>query len=103
MPACRYMKENGLAAMLAIKRSAGVAPKVNLRECIIPMPPSSVNKAAHSGFETQMKHHQKSKTGVSMAPQKGLVLQKFLKKIMLDQMAVFSVSLVQIGYLGCLN
>ena len=28
-----YMKENGLAAMLTAKRSAGVIPEVNLREC----------------------------------------------------------------------
>ena len=32
MPAHRYVEENSLAAMLAIKRSAGVAPEVNLRE-----------------------------------------------------------------------
>ena len=29
------------------------------------MPPPSANKAAHSGFETQRRHHQKFKTGVS--------------------------------------
>ena len=29
---------------------------------------SSVNKAAHSGFETQRRRHQKSETGVSVAP-----------------------------------
>ena len=29
------------------------------------------NKAAHSGFETQGRHHQKFKTGVSVASQKG--------------------------------
>ena len=31
MPACRYMEENGSAAMLAAKRSAGVTPEVNLK------------------------------------------------------------------------
>ena len=51
---------------------SGVAPEVNIREYVIP--PPSMNKAAHSGFETQRRRHQKSKTGVSMAPQK--VLQK---------------------------
>ena len=30
----------------------------------------SVYKAAHSGFETQRRHRQKSKRGVSVAPQK---------------------------------
>ena len=34
----------------------------------------------HPGFETQGRHHQKSKTGVSVAPQKGLMSSKnFLK------------------------
>ena len=45
------MEENGLAAMLATKRSAGVTREVNLREDVICMPPPNVNKAAHSGFE----------------------------------------------------
>ena len=41
----------------------------------------SANKAARSGFGTQRRRHQKSKTGVSMAPQKGLISSKiFLKK-----------------------
>ena len=45
------------------------------------MPPPSVNKAGHSGFEIQRKRHQKSKTGVSVVPQKRThVLQKTLKK-----------------------
>ena len=57
--------------MLAAKRSAGVAPEVNFREC--------VNKTAHSGLETQRRHHQKSKTGVSVVPQKGLMSSKMFK------------------------
>ena len=51
------------AAMLAMYTGGGVAPEVNLRECISHTPPQSLNKAAHSGFETQRKHHQKSKQG----------------------------------------
>ena len=36
---------------------------------ILHMPPlKSTDKAAHSGFETQGTHHQKSETGVSVAP-----------------------------------
>ena len=31
-------------------------------------PPPSANKAVHSGFETQRRLHQKSKTGVSVPP-----------------------------------
>ena len=45
------------------------------------MSPLSVDKAVHSGFETQRRRHQKSKTGVSVAPQKGLMFSKiFLGK-----------------------
>ena len=81
MPAHRYMEENGLAAMLTTKRSVGVAPEVMLKECVTHMPPWSMNKAAHSGFETQRRHYRKSKTGVLVAPQKRTyVLQFFLKK-----------------------
>ena len=69
-----------LAAMLAVKRSPGIAPEVNLRECISCMPPPSVNKAVHSGFETQRIHHQKSKTGVSVALQKRTYVFQKLKK-----------------------
>ena len=49
--------------MLATKRSAGVTPQVNLRECVTCMPPLNSNKAAHRGFEAQRRCHQKSKTG----------------------------------------
>ena len=73
MLAHMYVEENGLAAMLASKkRLAGVTPEVNLWEHATCVPLPSVNKAAHSGFETQRKHHQKSKTRVSVAQQKGL-------------------------------
>ena len=82
MPACRYIEENGLAAMLATKRSVGVTPEVNLRECETCMPPPSMNKVSHSGFETQTqrRHDQKSKTGVSVASQKGLMSSKKILK-----------------------
>ena len=73
MPACRYVEEISSAAMLTLKRLAGVAPEVNLRKHVTCMPLPSANKAAYSGFETQ-----KSKTGVSVAPQKRTyVLQTF--------------------------
>ena len=80
MPAHRYIEENGLATLLATKRSAGITQEVNLKEYVICMPQPSVNKAANSGFETQRRCHQKSKTG---APQKGLMPSKilFLKKL----------------------
>ena len=69
-----------LAAMLAGKNLAGVTPEGNLRKRISRTLLSSTNKAAHSGFETQRRRHQKkSKTGVSMAPEHGLMSFKKLK------------------------
>ena len=77
------MEEDGLAAMLAAKRSAGVALEMNVRECVTHMPLPRVNKATHSCFEMQRRHHQKSKTQVSVASQKGFMSSKFFfKKIM---------------------
>ena len=80
MPAHRYMGENDSAAMLAARRSAGVTPEINLKECVTYMPPPSMNKAAHSGCETQRRHQQKSKTRESVVPQKGLMSSNFFKK-----------------------
>ena len=76
MPAHRYVEENGSAAMLATKRLAGVTPEVNFSECVKCMPLPSATKAAHSGFETQGRHHQRSKRGVSVVPQKGCMSYK---------------------------
>ena len=91
MPAYRYVEENGLAAMLTIKRLAVATPEVNLRECVTHTPLPCVNKATHSGFETRgdifysdgfyILHHQKSKIGVPVASQKGLMSSKFFLKI----------------------
>ena len=72
MPVHRYPEENVSAAMLAAKRSPGVAPDVNLRTHVMCIPLPGVNESAHSGFETRRRHYQKSKTGVSVAPQKYL-------------------------------
>ena len=57
IPVHRYMEENGSAAMLATKRSAGVTPEVNFMEYVTCMSVLSTNKAAHSGFETQWRCH----------------------------------------------
>ena len=70
-----------LAAMLAAnKRLAGVTPEVNLREHNTYTTTKS-NKAAHSGFETQRRHHHKSKTGYQWDHQRTYVLQFFFKKV----------------------
>ena len=58
MPVHSYVEENGSAAMLATKRSAGVTPEVNLREHLTCTILPSANKAARSGFETQRRCHQ---------------------------------------------
>ena len=52
MPIRRYIDENGLAAMLVVKRSAGVTLEVNLREHVRYTPPPKANEAAQSRFET---------------------------------------------------
>ena len=70
MPVHRYMKE----------RLAGVTPDVNLGESVTCIPLPSMNKAVYYGFETQGRCHQKSKPGVSVAPQKGLISTKNLKR-----------------------
>ena len=56
--------------------SPGVAPEVNLREHVTGIPLPSVNNAAFAGFETQRRCDQKFKTGLSVAPQKGLIMSK---------------------------
>ena len=58
MPGHRYVEEISLVAMLVAKRLEGVTPEMNLRECVTYTPLPSANKAAHSGFETQRRHHQ---------------------------------------------
>ena len=76
----RYVEEISLAAMLAAKRLAGVTPEVNLMEHVTCTHQPNANKAAFSAFENQRRHHKKSKTGVSVAPQKGRVSSKFFLK-----------------------
>ena len=58
----QYVDQKDSAAILAIKRSVGVADKQGI----------------HPGFETNSRYHQKSETGVLVALQKGL-LQKLMK------------------------
>ena len=60
----------GAGFMLSVRGSKTFTPEVNLREYISCTSLPSVTKVAHSGFETWRRHHQKSKTGVSVTPQK---------------------------------
>ena len=80
MPAYSYVEENGSAAMLASKRLAGVTSQVNLKERETHTSLPIVNKATYSAFKTKRRHHQKSKTVVSVAPQEGLMSSNFFKK-----------------------
>ena len=82
MSATGWIQVKILTTLLAVKRLAGVAPEVNLRNNISCMLLPSTNKVAHLGFETQGRHHQKYKTGVSVAPQKGLISSKNFKRRM---------------------
>ena len=50
--------------------------KKEIRVHVSCTPPPSANKAAHSGFQTQRRCHQKSKTGVSVGRESTYVLQK---------------------------
>ena len=88
MPACRYMEENGLAAIQVTKRLAGITLEVNLREYGTCMSPPSANKAAHSGFETRGDVTISPKQGCQWPHKKGLnILQIFFKsKIRLVQL-----------------
>ena len=73
-----------IPTMLEAKRLPGVAPEVNLRQCVTCTPLPSANNTAHSGFEPQF--YNQFKTEVSVPPQKRTyVLQKlknnFLQKL----------------------
>ena len=76
----RYVEEKGSTAMLAVKRLAGVAPELNLNEHVTDTPLPRANKAAHSGFESQRRHYQKSKRGVTVAYKLDLCPSKIKKK-----------------------
>ena len=71
MPAHRYVEENSLAAL----RSAGVTPEVNLREHVTHSPLPSVNKAAHSGFETPEMSPEIQNRGFSGSTKRTYILQ----------------------------
>ena len=74
---CKCMDRKGLAAMLISIQSAGVTPEVNLR---ITTGKKPHKYGIHNDFETQGKHHQKSKMGVLVTTQRKLVSFKIFKK-----------------------
>ena len=60
----RYVDQKGSAAMQTSIQLTGVTPEVDVRITQA----RKHAKGIHSGFETQGRRHQKSKTGVSEAP-----------------------------------
>ena len=67
--------------MLTSVQSAGVTSEVNLRNSL--HTGDKARKRGIPGFGIQERHYQKSKTGVSVAPKKGLISsKKILKKKM---------------------
>ena len=79
---CRYVDQKGSAAMLTSKQSAGVAPEVNLRNSTqTRMPASERSTLALKLRADATRTSEKSKTGVSVTPRKGLMSSKFFLKI----------------------
>ena len=74
--------------MLAVKRSAGVTTGKS-EESIVYRQENIVSQGIGPGFETQGRCHQKSKTGLSVAPQKGLI-SKTKKTLVRLQVIIFS-------------
>ena len=67
-------------AALAAKRSAAFVRKANLGNPLRPGDKASKQRI-HPGFETQGRRQQKSKMGITVAPQKGLMFSKIFLKI----------------------
>ena len=68
----------GSTAMLATKRSAGDAElilKIYLMQIT-----EHASEGIHAKLKTQGRRHQKSKTGISVAKQKGLMASKYFFK-----------------------
>ena len=74
--------------MLAIYTSRSVAPEVNLRECLSLSPPQSLNKAEPT-LALKPRSHQKSETGVSVAPKMDMCPKKNIIKLVMDQSVLF--------------
>ena len=76
----KYVDQNGLSAMLAIKKSRGVTPEVNVRNLLCTGDEAN-KQAMHHGFET---HHRSSKQGYQRPRKKTDVLHISSNKSSLD-------------------
>ena len=75
----KYVDSKGSATMLAAKRSAGVAPEVNLGNNAQASKRASEVSTLGRAL-SQGRRHQKSKVGVPVAPRKGHVSTKLKKR-----------------------
>ena len=85
VPTClyvyKYVDQKGSAAMLAIKRSEGVTPKVNLRNPLhVGEEEYSASEESTLALKLNTDVTRKSKTGVSVSSQKGLRSYRFVLK-----------------------
>ena len=71
----KYLDQKGSIAVLAIKRSVDVVPEVNLNN---PLHKADevCKRGIHPRYETQGKHHQKSKIG-TIGPTKRMSSKNF--------------------------
>ena len=93
MPACRYLEGNGLAAMLATKRLAGVTPEVDLREHVhICFWQAQISLPTLSGFGTIGDITRSPQQGVSGPTKRTQVLKKkfFLNNVNISCSKLFS-------------
>ena len=93
---CKYMGQNSSATMLATKWSAGATPEVNRRN---PLHTGNEScKGSHLDFKTQDRHNPKSKTGVSVTPQKGLKFSIYFRNKYAFQHCVTPICLVCLAF-----
>ena len=72
--------QKGSAAMLATKKSVGVTPEMNLRKPLHAQVIKHANKGPTLTLKPRADINKSPKTGVSVAPQKGLMSSKNLGK-----------------------
>ena len=61
----------------------------------------NLNKAAHSGFETQRRRHQRSKDRGISDPKKGIMSSKIFKTLLIAEL--FAVTLIYRGLTGLIK
>ena len=93
MQARKYVDQIGSNAMLAVKRLAGVAPEVNLRNPLY-AGHEACKPGINPGFENQGNCHQKSETGYQWPYKRTDALQKFEKMAKYSRYLVYKQSIL---------